>query len=76
MKKGAPFLLLVLLLASGYFAYTKAQDFDKRLARIEHKLGGERKIGCNEKDSIERVTKSVDSSLSQIWNIDFGYYLV
>ena len=59
MKKGAPFLLLVLLLASGYFAYTKAQDFDKRLARIEHKLGGERKIGCNEKDSIERVTKSV-----------------
>lgn len=59
MKKLLLFVLLVLLLAAGYFAYTKVRDFDKRLAKIENKLGGEKKIGCKEKDSIERVTKSV-----------------
>src|SRR3989344_3703884 len=52
-------LLLVFLLALAYYCNTKIQMLNNRLERIETKLGGSEKIGCNEKDAIGKERQSV-----------------
>lgn len=56
---GVNILLLVLLFVLAYYGNTKIQTLNNRLERIETKLGGPEKIGCNEKDTIEKVRQSV-----------------
>ena len=53
------FLILVGLLIGVIYSGSKIDTLSKRLERIEAKLGGPEKIGCNEKDSIEKVRQSV-----------------
>ena len=55
----ARFLILVGLLIGVIYSGSKIDTLSKRLERIEAKLGGPEKIGCNEKDSIEKVRQSV-----------------
>ncbi|MEK7472888.1 MAG: hypothetical protein AAB625_02505 [Patescibacteria group bacterium] len=55
----ARFLILVALLIGVIYTGSKIDTLSKRLERIEAKLGGPEKIGCNEKDSIEKVRQSV-----------------
>lgn len=53
--------LIVILLAVGVFGYTGYQvsKLSNRIEKIEDKLGGSKKISCNEKDTVERVRRSV-----------------
>ena len=53
------FLILVGLLIGVIYTGSKIDVLTKRLERIETRLGGPEKIGCNEKDSIEKVRQSV-----------------
>lgn len=53
------FLILVALLIGVVYAGSKIDSLSKRLERIETRFGGQEKIGCNEKDSIEKVRQSV-----------------
>ena len=55
----ARFLILVGLLIGVIYTGSKIDTLSKRLERIETRLGGSEKIGCNEKDSIEKVRQSV-----------------
>lgn len=53
--------LIIILLAVGAFGYTGYQvsKLSERIQMIENKLGGSKKISCNEKDTINRVRRSV-----------------
>lgn len=53
--------LIVACLVVGTFAYTgyEISRLSNRIQKIENKLGGHKKIGCNEKDTVERVRRSV-----------------
>lgn len=53
------FLLLVGLIIGFVYTISKINVLTIRLERIETRLGGSKKIGCNEKDSIEKVRQSV-----------------
>jgi len=55
----ARFLILVGLLIGVIYTGSKIDTLSKRLERIETRLGGPEKIGCNEKNSIEKVRQSV-----------------
>lgn len=47
----ARFLILVALLIGVVYAGSKIDALSKRLEKIETRLGGPKKISCNEKDS-------------------------
>ncbi|MFH1248088.1 MAG: trypsin-like peptidase domain-containing protein [Candidatus Omnitrophota bacterium] len=53
--------LIVVFVVAGVFAYTgyEISRLSKRIKKIENKLGGSKKIACNEKDTVERVRRSV-----------------
>ena len=53
------FLTFVGLIAGLIYLAGQIGTLNNRLERIEAKLGGPEKIGCNEKDSIEKVRQSV-----------------
>ena len=53
------FFILVGLFIGVVYTGFKIDALNKRLEKIEEKLGGPSKIACNEKDSIEKVRKSV-----------------
>ncbi|MBU2035340.1 MAG: serine protease [Candidatus Omnitrophota bacterium] len=59
MKKFLKMLLLIFI--AGVIAYTanETSRLSKRIQKIENKLGGTKKIGCNEKDTVEKVRRSV-----------------
>jgi hypothetical protein len=53
--------LIVVLLVSAAFIYASHEIFrlSNRIQKIEERLGGQKRILCNEKDSITRVRRSV-----------------
>ncbi|MFA5349915.1 MAG: trypsin-like peptidase domain-containing protein [Candidatus Omnitrophota bacterium] len=53
--------LIVVLVMMGVFTYTGygISTLSNRIQKIENKLGGSKKIACNEKDTVERVRRSV-----------------
>lgn len=54
-------LTVACILLTGIMAYTGYKVFrlSNRIQKIENKLGGSKKIGCNEKDTVEKVRRSV-----------------
>lgn len=53
------FLMIVVLIIGLIYTTSKINVLNNRLERIETRLGGQEKIGCNEKDSIRKVRQSV-----------------
>ncbi len=53
------FLTIAVLLIGLVYAVNRINTLESKLEKIETKLGGPTKIGCNEKDSIEKVRQSV-----------------
>ena len=53
--------LIVALVVVGAFAYTGYQisRLSNRIQKIENKLGGQKKRACNERDTVEKVRRSV-----------------
>lgn len=53
--------LIVALAVAGVFVYTgyEISELSNRIQKIENKLGGPKKIASNERDTIERVRRSV-----------------
>lgn len=56
---GINILFLVLIILLVYYGNTKIQKLNNRLEKIETRLGGPEKIGCNEKDTINKIRQSV-----------------
>jgi len=56
---GIRFLIFAILLVGLGYAVNRINTLESKLTKIEAKLGGPEKIGCNEKDSIEKVRQSV-----------------
>lgn len=52
------YALITSISAALYFGYT-LHNVNERLAKVENKLGGPKKITCNEKDTINKVRQSV-----------------
>ena len=52
-------LLLIILTSIIYYQYSQIDFLNRRVGLVEKRLGGPEKIGCNEKDSIEKVRQSV-----------------
>ncbi len=52
-------LLILILSAVIYYGNAQLQKVNSRLDTIENRLGGPKKIGCNEKDTINKVRRSV-----------------
>lgn len=52
-------LLLLILASVVYFGNAQLQTVNKRLETIENKLGGTKKLACDEKESIRKVRQSV-----------------
>ena len=52
-------LIFAVLLIGVVYAVNRINTLENKLTKIEAKLGGPEKIGCNEKDSIEKVRQSV-----------------
>ena len=55
----ARFFLLIALVVGIVYLASQVNALNKRLDKIEYKLGGSKKITCNEKDTIEKVRHSV-----------------
>src|SRR3989344_3823983 len=53
------FIAIILIVVVVVYIRSQINEFGTRLDRIESKLGGSEKIGCREKDSIEKVRRSV-----------------
>lgn len=53
------FLMLVVLIIGLVYTISKINVLNNRLEKIETRLGGQEKIGCNEKDTIEKIRQSV-----------------
>jgi len=53
------FIAIVLIIVVIVYIRSQINEFGTRLDRIENKLGGTKKIICNEKNSIEKVRRSV-----------------
>jgi hypothetical protein len=51
--------LAILLVAALLYIVYEISRLSNRIQRIENKLGGSKKIACNEKDTMERVRRSV-----------------
>jgi len=61
-KRIKPVGVLIIVAGLVFFIFYQENQINKlnnRFSRIEEKLGGEKKIGCNEKDTIEKVRQSV-----------------
>ncbi|MCU0666973.1 MAG: serine protease [Candidatus Omnitrophica bacterium] len=52
------FFIIVIVAVFGYAGY-RISVLSDRIQRIENKLGGSKKISCNEKDTVQRVRQSV-----------------
>jgi hypothetical protein len=54
-------LIVACILLAGIMAYTGYEIFrlSYRIEKIENKLGGSKKIACNERDTVEKVRRSV-----------------
>jgi len=52
-------LIFIALITGVVISFNRINTIDKRLERIEAKLGGSKKITCNEKESIEKVRQSI-----------------
>lgn len=52
------FFLVIVVVAFGYLGY-RIYVLSDQIQRIENKLGGTKKISCNEKDTVRRVRQSV-----------------
>jgi hypothetical protein len=52
------FLVVVIVVTFGYAGY-RISVLSDRIQRIENKLGGTKKIACNERDTVEKVRRSV-----------------
>jgi len=52
------FFVVIIVAAFGYVSY-RTLVLSDRIQRIENKLGGSKKISCNEKDTVQRVRQSV-----------------
>ncbi len=53
-------VFLVIFIAAGFgYAGQRIAVLSGRIEKIENKLGGPKKIACNEKDTVERVRRSV-----------------
>ena len=59
MKKNLKVFLVILIAAAFGYAGQRIAVLSGRIERIENKLGGHKKIACNEKDTVERVRQSV-----------------
>ena len=60
-KKQLIVALTMVVFLVGALAYTSFEisKLSKRIERIENKLGGPKKIACNERDTVEKVRRSV-----------------
>ena len=56
---GVSILFLVVLAALVYYGNTKIQTLNNRLEKIETKLGGPKRINCNEPESVAKIRPSV-----------------
>jgi len=52
-------LIFIALIVGVAYSFNRINAIDKRLERIEAKLGGSKRITCNEKESIEKVRQSI-----------------
>lgn len=59
IKRIALLIVIGLVVGSTWVGYRKYTELQQRLTRIENKLGGTAKINCNDKDTINKVRKSV-----------------
>ena len=59
MKKFVFVFLLLALVGVSVFFYQRLSDTQKRLSRIEERLGGEAMLSCNEREVVERVSQSI-----------------
>ncbi|QQG43369.1 MAG: trypsin-like peptidase domain-containing protein [Candidatus Daviesbacteria bacterium] len=53
------FLMIAFIIGVMVFGIYRINTLENRLQTIENKLGGPKKIGCNEKDTIDKVRQSV-----------------
>lgn len=58
MLKFKKILLILIFTIFGFIAF-HVVSLTNRIEKIENKLGGSKKISCNEKDTVERVRRSV-----------------
>jgi hypothetical protein len=59
MRKPITFISTVVIVLAVIFAVFRIAELSRRIERIERKLGGPRRIACNEKESVEKVRRSV-----------------
>ena len=59
MKKAAEVFLLLLVIGGLLYNAYELSVLSNRIQKIENKLGGPEKIACNEKDTVEKVRRSV-----------------
>ena len=59
MKKNLSLFLSIFIVAAFGYAGYQITVLSRRVERIENKLGGHKKIACNEKDTVEKVRRSV-----------------
>ncbi len=52
------FLVIIIVAAFGYLVY-RISTLSDRIQKVENKLGGSKRISCNEKDTVQRVRQSV-----------------
>jgi len=52
-------LMIVVMIGIVVFGIYRIYTLENRLQRIENKLGGPKKLNCNEKDTIDKVRQSV-----------------
>jgi len=53
------FLVAIAVIGIIFFGAYRINMLEKKLQAIENKLGGEKKVNCSEKDTIEKVRRSV-----------------
>ena len=59
MKQLLKFSLAIILIGALSYAFHEISLLSQRLEKIEERLGGSEKVGCNEKDTVEMVRQSV-----------------
>ena len=59
MKQLLKISLAIILVGVISYAFHEVSILSQRIQRIENKLGGAEKIACNEKDTVEKVRRSV-----------------
>src|SRR3990167_6764846 len=59
MKNFVKAILILAVVGSLVYIVRKESELSNRIQRIENKLGGSERIACNEKDTVEKVRRSV-----------------